>query len=348
MAPCRWLALLVAGLLCAAAPALAQEPPPGTVPTAPADAGPSGLLDSIRGRMFDLQHTFEEWRRAPYEQLQQNFNNQQTELRQELTQLQSQLDALRNALDSVQLTPGPPGPAGPAGPQGPRGYQGLPGNTQLAGESGPASQSVTGFDAFGNVLCSGGSNTAGVGVDCPDNLVSAADLRRCDLRSQDLSGRDLSYATLIKADLRTTLNGTDLEGADLRRAEFTGADLTNLNLTYANLTLARLGSTHIEGGDLSGAVLRKAELSLARTDQAKLAGADLSDASLLLSQHYGSDFSRANLSGADLRQSVFQDSSLFLATTSTSLEQARMINTICPDGVNSNTNANSCAGHGLR
>ena len=121
-----------------------------------------------------------------------------------------------------------------------------------------------------------------------------------------------------------------------------------MNLSYANLTFARLASVHIDGGDLSGAVLRKAELSLARTSKVRLAGADLADASLMLSQHYGSDFTRANLAGADLRQSVFQDSTLFLATTSTSLEQARLINTICPDGVNSSLNADSCIGHVLR
>jgi hypothetical protein len=45
---------------------------------------------------------------------------------------------------------------------------------------------------------------------------------------------------------------------------------------------------------------------------------------------------------------VFQDASLFLAITSTSLDQARLVNTICPDGVNSSTNGNTCLGHTLR
>ena len=338
----RWLPLLLTLLVIGGVPLLAQDSP----------AEPAGLLDALLARMTTLRNSFEDWRKAPYERLEQDVAARQAELRKELASLQAQLDALRGNLLNIQLTPGPPGPPGPAGPAGPRGAPGnagLPGNLQLAGETCEAGQAVNGFDAFGNALCIDiqPASTAGVGVDCPNTLVTAADLRRCDLRGQSLSGRDLSFATLIKADLRGTLNGTDLQGADLRKAELTGSDLTDVNLSSANLSFARLGSVHVAGGDWSGAVLRKAELSLSRTTNARLTGADLSDASLILSQHTGSDFSRADLSGADLRQSVFQDSSLFLATTSPSLEQARMLNTICPDGVNSNRNNNTCTGHEL-
>jgi uncharacterized protein YjbI with pentapeptide repeats len=347
MPKARWLALLLALVLGMAAPAYAEEAPP---------AGAASLFDAIRTRMTTLRDSFEEWRRAPYENLEQDFATRQAELQKQIAALQAQLDALRGSLASVQLTPGPPGPSGasgapgPKGPPGPPGPQGLPGNLQLAGEGCPSGQAVSGFDAFGNLLCAPAqpAATAGVGADCPGALVPAADLRRCDLRRQNLTGRDLSFATLVKADLRTTLQGTDLQGADLRKAELTGSDLTDVNLSYANLTFARLGSVQITRGDLSGALLRRAELSLSRTTGARLIGADLSDASLILSQHYGSDFSRANLSGADLRQALFQDASLFLASTSTSLDQARMINTICPDGVNSNLNGNTCVGHALR
>lgn len=342
-------ALVLAALLGFAAPLHAQEPEPG-------------LIDALMNRLAGLRQSFEEWRRAPYENLEQDFRSRQAELQGQIAALEAKLAELRKDLAAIELKPGPPGPQGPAGlpgapgpsgergPTGPPGPPGLPGNLQLAGEGCPAGQAVSGFDAFGNVLCADivPASSRGVGLDCPGTLVSTADLRRCDLRGQQLTGRDLSFATLVKADLRGTLAGTDFQGADLRNADLTGSDLTDVNLSYANLTFARLGSVHIERGDLTGAVLRKAELSLSRTTNVKLVGADLSDASMILSQHYGSDFSRANLSGADLRQSVFQDSSLFLATTSTSLEEARMINTICPDGVNSNTNANSCIGHELR
>jgi uncharacterized protein YjbI with pentapeptide repeats len=336
----RWLPLLATLLVIGGVPLLAQD----------SGAEPAGLLDTLLARMTTLRQSFEDWRKSPYERLEQDVNAKQAALQKEIASLQAQLDALRDNVLNVQLTPGPPGPAGPAGPRGATGNAGLPGNLQLAGETCAAGQAVNGFDAFGNVLCTDiqPAATAGVGVDCPDTLVSAADLRRCDLRGQALTGRDLSFATLIRADLRGTLSGTDLQGADLRKADLTGSDLTDVNLSYANLSFARLGSVHVEGGDWSGAVLRRAELSLSRTSNAKLAGADLSDASLILSQHYGSDFSRADLSGADLRQTVFQDSTLFLATTSPSLDQARMLNTICPDGVNSNRNNNSCSGHELR
>jgi hypothetical protein len=46
------------------------------------------------------------------------------------------------------MTIGAVGPQGPAGPQGP------PGTVGLAGQQCPATESVTGFDASGNIVCS--------------------------------------------------------------------------------------------------------------------------------------------------------------------------------------------------
>jgi hypothetical protein len=72
--------------------------------------------------------------------------------------LQAQIDLLRRRIDklesdlaNIQLPPGPPGPQGP------------PGNLQLAGQTCPAGQAVSGFDALGNLLCadlSGGGSGA--------------------------------------------------------------------------------------------------------------------------------------------------------------------------------------------
>jgi uncharacterized protein YjbI with pentapeptide repeats len=334
MVPTRWLPLLLALLFLPGTSAVGQG-------RASEDA--AGPLQALRERMAALRQSIEAWRRSPYENLEQGFTARVATLQRQLDELEARVGSLLSELRDIERVPGPAGPPGRTGPAG------LPGNLQLAGEICPAGEAVTGFDAFGNVLCteSARASSAGVGVDCPAALVSTADLRRCDLRGQSLADRDLSFATLVMADLRGTLEGTLLRGADMRNAELTGAVLRGVNLSYANLTFARMGSVRIEGGDLTGAVLRRAELSLSRTLNARLAGADFTDASLVLSQHVGSDFTRANLSGADLRQAVFENASLFLAVTSSSLEQARLINSICPDGYNSSQNGDSCIGHRL-
>lgn len=50
---------------------------------------------------------------------------------------------------------GPTGPQGPVGPTGPQGPQGPAGNLGLAGQQCPSGESVIGFDASGNIVCSG-------------------------------------------------------------------------------------------------------------------------------------------------------------------------------------------------
>ena len=52
---------------------------------------------------------------------------------------------------------GPSGPSGPVGAKGDKGDKGEPGNLALAGQSCEAGESVTGFDADGDILCTGGS-----------------------------------------------------------------------------------------------------------------------------------------------------------------------------------------------
>jgi hypothetical protein len=54
---------------------------------------------------------------------------------------------------------GPKGDTGATGPQGPAGPQGPPG-TDVAGQSCANGQSVTGFDASGNIICSAGCPSA--------------------------------------------------------------------------------------------------------------------------------------------------------------------------------------------
>lgn len=147
---------------------------------------------------------------------------------------------------------GPQGEVGPAGPQGPQGPPDEPGNLYLAGQMCPEGAFVTGFDADGNIVCS--EVSAGVGVDCPDNLVPGADLHNCDLSGRDLSDVSLSGANLSGADLsETRLSGVDLSGADLSDA----------NLTWAAMSCADLSDVNLSGADLSGANLCNANVNFA-------------------------------------------------------------------------------------
>ncbi|MCH8074913.1 MAG: pentapeptide repeat-containing protein [SAR324 cluster bacterium] len=225
----------------------------------------------------------------------------------------------------------------------------MPGNLQLAGESCPDGSVVSGFDAFGNLLCNDArAGAPGKGLDCPDGLAPVADLRRCDLRRHNLSGLDLSFAQLTKADLRGVIHRTDFKGADLRGADLRGAELSEINLSHSDLSFVRLEGAIIRSSSFLGATMRYAEMGLSRTVNSDLSYTDLRGAKLAMSQHTGSNFTRADLTGADLRYAVFTDATLFLAKTPPSLEFARMNNTICPDGANSNQNGNSCVGHELR
>ena len=154
----------------------------------------------------------------------------------------------------------------------------------------------------------------------------------------------LENAVLALADLK----GANLRGCNLRGADLRGVDLSESNLSHGNLSFIRLEGSLIRNTSFLGATMQKAELGLSRTVRSDLSHTDLREAKLTMSQHTGTNFTQADMTGADLRYEVFTDATLFLAKTPASLEFARMNNTICPDGVNSNENGNSCVGHELR
>lgn len=320
-------------LMVLAAPILAQEES-GVV---------QGWIQALADRISSLGESIGQWRSQPYENL-----------RLQVETLQNQLNLVSEELDRLERQSGPPGPPGPQGPpgpsgsSGPSGVQGLPGILHLAGEVCPTGSAITGFDAFGNILCGPVlGSSPGVGVDCPGGLVPVADLRRCDLREAQLTGIDLSFAQLTKADLRTTIRTTDFRGADLRGSDLRGSDLLEVNLANARLSFARMEGAVIRDSSLAGAIMRNAELGLSRTENSDFSRTDLTGAKMTMSQHTGSNFSQADLSGADLRYAVFTDATLFLAKTPASMDFALLNNTICPDGINSNQNGNTCIGHQL-
>ena len=84
---------------------------------------PGGLLERLGAGIASLQQRIEEWRRAPYEKIEREFDTRHSALQHRLRTLEAQLDLQRMELRNVELTPGPMGPMGPQGPAGPRGRQ---------------------------------------------------------------------------------------------------------------------------------------------------------------------------------------------------------------------------------
>ena len=117
---------------------------------------------------------------------------------------------------------------------------------------------------------------------------------------------------------------TDWTEADFGGANLSGADFTNANLSMIDLN----------GADLNGADFTNADLSDASLSEANLSGASLSGANLLNMDLRGADCTHTNLGGA-----LFADTATWAGVT--------WSNTICPDGSNSDDNAQTCAGHGL-
>jgi len=74
---------------------------------------------------------------------------------QPFNSLQQQVDELGFDLDNIQLIPGSQGPQGEPGAPGPAGPQGEPGGMSAAGQSCPDGAYLSGFDAGGNIICSG-------------------------------------------------------------------------------------------------------------------------------------------------------------------------------------------------
>ncbi len=190
---------------------------------------------------------------------------------------------------------------------------------------------------------------AGQSPNC-NNLTPGADLDYCNLKFADLAGDDLAGADFFGA----SLFHTDFQGADLSDATLTSADINDANFTGATLngtvfdTADPSLSDYIISGSIVGvpAVLPPdfnlvdgylvgpvANLSSANLAGASLVGFELMDANLAAADLAGADLdnadlTRANLTGADV--------------SGTELAGVTWANTTCPDGTNSNNDADTC------
>lgn len=103
-------------------------------------------------------------------------------------------------------------------------------------------------------------------------------------------------------------------------------DLTNANLMSAYLVGVSLTGATVAGANFMGATLINADLT----------GADVS----------GSNFRNANFTGANLTGVRFSNTNLLGATglSTATLTNVVWINTVCPNGRNSDRNGGSCEG----
>ncbi len=128
------------------------------------------------------------------------------------------------------------------------------------------------------------------------------------------------------AQCGTTLSACNLSGANLSGANLSGQNLSGTNFKTANLSGANLSNANLSGANLSGATLTGASLSGANLSGANLKGANLSNADLTNANLTGANLSGANLTGATLNGVTW-------------------LNTVCPDGTNSNNDGGTCVGH---
>jgi uncharacterized protein YjbI with pentapeptide repeats len=178
----------------------------------------------------------------------------------------------------------------------------------------------------------------------------------------NLSGADLSFADLSDA----VILDSNLSGADLRWSFLNNSNLSGTDFSYAQLDNAIFGNqANLTNVSFRGAYLGDVQFNW----RISFDGVDFSDS--ILGSHF--DFSPAfnyvNFSGADFTHSdissgsfdfvdltysnglawvsdgaYFENSDLTGATNAVPYS-SYWINTICPDGSNSDDNGNTCEGH---
>jgi uncharacterized protein YjbI with pentapeptide repeats len=141
--------------------------------------------------------------------------------------------------------------------------------------------------------------------------------------------------------------GSDLSGVDARETrattfQITGSTLTNAYFYFADLRYASFTSSAMTG---------------TRFGDATLHGSAFTDDDLTNAEFYSSDLERVEFNGATLVNAKFAgakfpltafiDSDLTGASFAgdADLSTTLWVNTICPDGTNSDSHGSTCVGH---
>lgn len=197
----------------------------------------------------------------------------------------------------------------------------------------------------------------------------------------------LEYVEWMESHLVVHLIGVNLSGAELGGADLSDSVILDSNFSGADLRWSWLNNSNLSGSDFSYAQLDYVDFGFAANLtnvsfrgvdlrnvwfnwRISLNGVDFSD-SILGHFDFSPVFYNVNFSGADFTQSdipsgsfdfvdltysnglawvsdgaYFENSDLTGATNAVPYN-SYWINTICPDGSNSDDNGNTCEGHGI-
>ncbi len=147
-----------------------------------------------------------------------------------------------------------------------------------------------------------------------------ADFAKCDFSGLFLD-EVATEASFFRANLSDVRLSGDFAGANFNEANLSGSTLDGLDLADSSAVAADFSSSTLIGSDL-----RRANLTGSNFTGANLAGANLTGAVL----------TNVNLTGADLSGALVSSATFTAATWA---------NTVCPDGVISDANGGTCAGH---
>jgi len=173
------------------------------------------------------------------------------------------------------------------------------------------------------------------------------------------------------ADMGTLLKGKDLTGAFVPYALIGSptnslVDMSNVILSKSNISNTSLIDVKLDNSTIKNAnlysVIFTNPLNLGSAVNVNFTGSSLSDLNANDNNFSGSNFTSTNLSNAVFRSSNlsnanfnnalvhftrFENSNLTGATNLTTASRIDVvwINTICPDGTNSDTNGGTCEGH---
>jgi hypothetical protein len=120
---------------------------------------------------------------------------------------------------------------------------------------------------------------------------------------------------------------SDIGGTQLKALNLAGINFEGISVPNAVLTADNLAGANLSNGNLQGVSLQAANLANANFTGTNLTGASLQAANLADANFTGANLSGAKVPGANLRGVIW-------------------MNTVCPDGTNSNQNVGfTCAGH---
>lgn len=144
-----------------------------------------------------------------------------------------------------------------------------------------------------------------------------------EIHANKFAGKDFSYTQLI----RSTFENVDLTGVNFNHGRFVRSPFNSSNLTNANFSY-----TNISGVETQP-LFQNANLTNANFSNAQIGGT------------FGAQ--SANFQNTNLQNAVITHVNLTGATNmdTANITGATWDNTTCPDGTNSDSNGNTCAGH---